>query len=111
MNIVNAKDFPLTINKDLVLRILYSILAGTWSDRNGRKPLFFLPILGQILQSISYLFNYIFMEKMDWRFLYLELIFDLVGGAGSYYNMEYSYMVDITTVAERFGKRFKQICR
>ena len=98
--------------KDSVfLRILFSILGGTWSDKNGRKPLLFLPILGQLLQSVSYLLNYIFIEKMNWRFLYLELIFDLVGGQGSYYNMEYSYMVDITTVAERFGKRFKQICR
>ena len=45
------------------------------------------------------------MKKMDWRFLYLEMIFDLFGGMGTYYTMEYSYMIDITTVAERFGNR------
>ena len=42
------------------------------------------------------------MKQMDWRFLYLELIWDLGGCYVAYYMMEYSYMVDVTTVAERY---------
>ena len=29
-------------------RVIYALLAGVWSDRNGRKPIIFLPILGQV---------------------------------------------------------------
>ena len=67
-----------------------------------RKPLLFLPVFCQLLQCISYGLNYWFMKQMDWRFLYLELIWDFGGCYVAYYMMEYSYMVDVTTVADRY---------
>ena len=30
-------------------RILYALLAGTWSDRHGRKPLLVLAVCGQVM--------------------------------------------------------------
>jgi len=84
-----------------VPRILYAIFAGTWSDRNGRKPLLFLPVFCQLLQCLSFILNYVFMVELDWRFMYLELVMELGGNFVLYYLINYSYLVDVTTVAER----------
>ena len=79
-------------------RILFALLAGTWSDQHGRKGLLLLTVLGQLLASLSLLINYVFLKQLDWRFLFLELAYDLCGGSISYYMMEYSYITDITQV-------------
>ena len=55
----------------------------------------------QLLQSLSYGLNYWLMESLSWRWLYLELVFDLLGGDITYYMMEYSYIVDVTKEHER----------
>ena len=82
-------------------RILFALFAGTWSDRRGRKGLMFLSIFGWLLKMLSFLVNYWFMNTLDWRFLYLEFVDDLCGSSTTYYMMQYSYMVDVTTIAER----------
>ena len=38
-------------------RILFALLAGYWSDRNGRKLLIGFPIFGQCLTSLTYHFG------------------------------------------------------
>ena len=77
---------------------MFALLAGTWSDKHGRKGLFLLTVLGQLLASLSYCLNYIFLKQLDWRFLFLELAYDFCGGSITYYLMEYSYVTDITQV-------------
>ena len=83
-------------------RMAYAVLAGTWSDKNGRKPMLFLPVFCALLQSVSYGLNYWFMNEMVWQLLYLEMIIDIGGNFVLYYMMEYSYIVDITTEENRF---------
>ena len=82
-------------------RILYALLAGTWSDRHGRKTLLFLSVLGQLLASVSYGLNYWFLTQLSWHFLFLELINDLCGSYVSYYIAEYSFIMDITDPDQR----------
>ena len=41
------------------------------------------------------------MRDTSWRFLYLELLNDLCGSAITYYMMQYSYIIDVTSVTER----------
>ena len=60
-----------------------------------------MSIFGQLLQSLSYGLNYWFMRDTSWRFLYLELLNDFCGSAITYYMMQYSYIIDVTSVAER----------
>ena len=79
-------------------RLLFALLAGTWSDQHGRKGLLLLTVVGQLLASLSYCLNYIFLQQLDWRFLFLELAYDFCGGSITYYMMEYSYVTDITQV-------------
>ena len=37
--------------------VIYAVLAGSLSDRFGRGPLLFLPIIGQILEGVALLVN------------------------------------------------------
>ena len=55
----------------------------------------------QLLQCLSLGLNYWLMQSLSWRWLYLELVFDLLGGDITYYMMEYSYIVDVTKEHER----------
>ena len=41
------------------------------------------------------------MDSLSWRWLYLELVYDLCVGDNTYYMMVYSYIVDITQQHER----------
>ena len=82
-------------------RILFALLAGTWSDKYGRKPLIFLAVLGQLLASVSYGVNYWFLTQLNWQWLYLELINDFCGTYVSYYIAEYSFITDITGITDR----------
>ena len=54
-------------------------------NRNGRKPLLFLPVFCQLLQCLSFILNYVFMVELDWRFMYLELVMEL-GMSGQFKN-------------------------
>ncbi|XP_023349851.1 proton-coupled folate transporter [Eurytemora carolleeae] len=77
-------------------RILYGLMAGTWSDRNGRKKLIGLPLLGQLLATLTYLLNYFFISQLPWQTLYLELLNDSCGTYVAIYIGLYSYITDIT---------------
>nr|ALS04330.1 proton-coupled folate transporter-like protein [Acartia pacifica] len=82
-------------------RILYGLLAGTWSDKHGRKPLLVLPMVGQLCASLSYAFNYFFLESLPWQLISLEFLNELAGTYVVYYMAEYTYIADITTEDSR----------
>ena len=77
-------------------------LAGTWADQHGRKGLMYLSITGQLLVIVTFGINYYFIRDISWKYLYLELIWDFCGSFVTYYMMEYSYIIDVTTVSERY---------
>ena len=89
--------------KLLLLRLVYALLAGTWSDIHGRKGLIFLAVLGQILASLSYAVNYLLLHQLPWQFLYLELLNDVCGTYVSYYLAVYSFIAYITTPTKRLS--------
>ena len=88
----------------LLSRLVFALVAGTWSDQHGRKGLLLLTVMGQLLASLSYCLNYIFLKQLDWRFLFLELAYDFCGGSITYYMMEYSYVTDITQVLTNYAQ-------
>ena len=92
-------------------RILYALLAGTWSDRHGRKTLLFLSVLGQLLASVSYGLNYWFLTQLSWHFLFLELINDMCGTYVSYYIAEYSFIMDVSDPSQRLDNFALKDCR
>ena len=55
----------------------------------------------QLLASLSYGLNYVFLRSLSWRLLYLELVNDVCGTYVSYYIAEYSFITDISPVEQR----------
>ena len=84
-----------------VPRLLYALLAGTWSDQHGRKLLLVLPLTGQLLACLSYGLNYYLLTSLPWQLLFLELVNDLCGNYVAYYLALYSYITDITVASQR----------
>ena len=80
-----------------VPRFLYALLAGYWSDKNGRKALIAIPIFGQVLTSLTLLLNSAFVETLPFETLYLEFINEMCGNFIVYYLGIYSYLADVST--------------
>ena len=53
-------------------RVAFSFLAGPWSDRNGRKFLIIVPIIGQALTALTFLLNVCFFDSLPFEALYVE---------------------------------------
>ena len=89
--------------------IIYALLAGTLSDKYGRRPLMIMPIVGQILEGVALLANKVWFNQLPLEALWLTNIYDILGGGGIWYLGIYSFAVDITTVEERASRmaRFK----
>ena len=50
-----VSDYEKTLNLAATLpRILFALLAGSWSDENGRKLIIAIPIFGQVEASLFY---------------------------------------------------------
>jgi MFS family permease len=80
----------------LAPKILYSLLAGQWSDWHGRKPLIAITLIGQILGNISYVVNRYYLTELPFPMLYLEFIQEVCGEPIVFYIGLYAYIADVT---------------
>lgn len=85
-------------------RIAFTLLAGPWSDRHGRKMLIMAPIFGQAVTAATFLINVRFFNQLPFEALYMEYVNELSGNFVVYYLGEYSYMADITSPDERTAR-------
>ena len=60
--------------------VIYAILAGSLSDKFGRKPLMVAAILGQILEGVALLVNQIWFTELRLEYLWFTNIYDMMGG-------------------------------
>lgn len=98
-------DYEGTLNLAAsVPRIAFTLLAGPWSDRHGRKMLIMAPICGQAITAATFLINVRFFNSLPFEALYLEYVNELSGNFVVYYLGEYSYMADITSPDERTAR-------
>ena len=98
-------DYERSLNLAATLpRVVFTLLAGPWSDRHGRKLLLIIPILGQALTCLTFILNVIFFQKLPFEALYMEFVNELSGNFVVYYLGEYSYMADITSPDERTAR-------
>ncbi|VVC35390.1 Major facilitator superfamily,Major facilitator superfamily domain [Cinara cedri] len=83
-----------------------ALFLGSWSDINGRLPLFIVTISGIVLSNCMYCVISAMPELSPIFFLVCSLPIALSGGRAVLYLAAYCYIVDITDVqtrAFRFG--------
>lgn len=76
--------------------IIFALVLGPWSEKNGRKPLMIVPTVGFLLSS----FFYMFVDSFTWsaEFLLLAGIpASLLGGWSTFNLAINSYISDVTT--------------
>ena len=64
----------------------YSLIAGPWCDKHGRKPLIIISILGSTVSTTVFLINTIWWYQLKAEYLLLECI----QGDESYGTFDYS---------------------
>lgn len=84
--------------------IIYALLAGSLSDKYGRKPLMILPIIGQILEGTALIVNKVWFRELPAEALWLANIYDVLGGGAIWYLAVYGFAADITTPEERASR-------
>ena len=93
-------------------RIVFALLAGYWSDKNGRKMLIGVPILGQIATSVVFIANWALLKSLPFEALYAELINEACGNFIVYYLGKcslYKLNVHNITKIQAHGLDFRHI--
>ncbi len=61
-------DYERTLNlAATVPRVVFTLLAGPWSDRHGRKWIIAIPILGQGITALTYILNVRYFDKLPFE--------------------------------------------
>ena len=83
--------------------IVVALFIGPWSDKNGRKPVMIIPMIGYILTTLCWLLNIYYMH---WPATYLlvMVVFSVFGGMVVFLIGMYSYIADITSVRARTAR-------
>ena len=98
-------DYETTLSLAAALpRVAFTLLAGPWSDRHGRRLLIIIPIVGQAITALTLILNVKFFYDLPFEALYFEYVNELSGNFVVYYLGVYSYMADITSTDERTAR-------
>ncbi|CAH1110900.1 unnamed protein product [Psylliodes chrysocephalus] len=86
---------------DSLFPIFICMIAGPWSDKNGRKPVLLMTLIGIGLGGfIMIIFSY-FENLNPWYFLIASIPSMLTGGGTTYFAITLSYLSDISTPETR----------
>ena len=80
---------------------IYSFFVGALSDDFGMKPLMVVPMIGNVLVSMSLLINYLFIETLPLQFFWMIKLSQFFGGTSVLYLGTYGYVATITSPKER----------
>lgn len=83
--------------------ILASMVIGSWSDRNGRKPILIIPMLGSIIAQVIYILN-VYFSSARAEYLLFSNIYSLFGGYTTMIIGTYSYIGDTTSPSARTSR-------
>ena len=81
--------------------IIFTLLAGPWSDEHGRKPVIVLALLGHLLANLSFLTSAYFFHDLRAEYLLFELLESCLGGQPCFVMAVFAYIADITKAETR----------
>jgi PCFT/HCP family folate transporter-like MFS transporter 1/3 len=76
--------------------VIFTLLAGPWSDRHGRKPLIIIAMFGYVISNLVFLVNLYFFYELKAEFLLFESLQDLTGGRPIFCLASYAYITDVS---------------
>ena len=85
--------------------VLFLLLAGPWSDANGRKALLIFSGSGYVINNSVLLINSYFFNELKVEYLLFECLQDFTGGSNLFFMACYAYLADVTEDNNR-TKRF-----
>ena len=84
--------------------LLFSLFAGSYSDRAGRRPLLMLPFLCSGLSYLAMLVNWVWWDELPAQFLLLSGVAGLGGGYPLFNLGVYSYLADSVPADSRTSR-------
>ena len=84
--------------------ILLSPIYGSLSDNMGRKAALILPLFGQILCTVNYVINSLFMDLPVWHILFGTLTGGIFGGWVSCGMACFAYLSEVTAEKSRTAR-------
>eukprot|EP00092_Neocalanus_flemingeri_P016667 GFUD01018030.1.p1 GENE.GFUD01018030.1~~GFUD01018030.1.p1 ORF type:complete len:510 (-),score=61.02 GFUD01018030.1:1014-2492(-) len=80
--------------------IVLALFIGPWSDKNGRKPVMLLPLMGYIVSTFVWVLNVYYMEWPA-KYLLATGVYSFFGGITCLLIGMYSYLADVTSLRSR----------
>ena len=71
-----------------------TLFFGSWSDKIGRRPVMFLPLIGDLVQAVWFLMNAIFLSAPVWYLLIGKVVSGLLGSYASLLMAVFAYVSD-----------------
>ena len=76
--------------------VIFTLLAGPWSDRNGRKFLIIFSMFGYLISNGVFIVNLYFFDELKAEYLLFESLQDLTGGRPVFCLASYAYITDVS---------------
>ena len=81
--------------------IIFSLFAGPWSDKFGRRYLIIVPLTGYIAYNIWFLINVLYFDELVVEYLMLEVFQYWPGGYMCLFMGSYSLIADHSSKSTR----------
>jgi len=80
--------------------IVLALFIGPWSDKNGRKPIMLIPLIGLSISTLIWILNVYYFEWPA-KYLLATCLYSFFGGITCLLIGMYSYLADITSLRSR----------
>ncbi len=97
--VANLKIYRRTLG--VIPAVIFTLAAGPWSDRHGRRPIIVLATVGQLAANLNYLVCSHFFKELRAEFLLLEMVENCLGGTQCFIMALYAYVADVTESGNR----------
>ncbi len=81
---------------EAVPSVTFTLFAGPWSDRHGRKFLLMSSVFGTLISTAVYIINVRWYYELKAEYLLFEALKDCTGGFACFFMAAHAYIADVT---------------